>query len=112
MSQAPKQKRTPPLETKLGGKVYKLFFVPRSKLGKDTYGDCDPPELKKPKIRVAEDLSPLKTLDIVIHESLHASAWELLSEEWIAETASNIARTLDSLGWKRESNGQRLQTGE
>jgi len=64
-------------------------------------GDCDPPETKGKKIRIAKDLSPQEELEVVIHESLHAADW-YKDEEWVEVVAKDISNLLWRIGWRKE----------
>lgn len=79
----------------INGRRYDLRFVPRLK----NYGDCDPPTVKKKQIRVRQSLRGRLRLDTIIHELLHAALWEV-REEWVDQTATDIARILDKLGYR------------
>jgi len=79
----------------INGRRYDLRFVPRLK----NYGDCDPPNVKNKQIRVRQSLRGRLRLDTIIHELLHAALWEV-REEWVDQTATDIARILDKLGYR------------
>ena len=64
-------------------------------------GDCDPPEATNPTIRICATLQGEELLDTLIHECLHASAFQILDEEYVLATATDIARELWALGWRR-----------
>lgn len=86
------------MRIKICGKIWQLRFVPT--LGDGKAGDCDPPEAKSKTIRVLSRLRGERQLDILIHEMLHAADWHR-SEEWVEETASDIARSLYRLGYRK-----------
>lgn len=62
-------------------------------------GECDPPTKPNKEIRVRSTLSKEETLEIWIHEMLHACHWDL-AEEAISETAEDIAQALIKLGYR------------
>ena len=86
------------MRLKILGKIWQLRFVPT--LGDGKGGDCDPPSAKSKTIRVLSNLKGEKRLEIIIHEMLHAADWHR-SEEWVSETASDIARALTRLGYRK-----------
>ena len=63
-------------------------------------GFCEPPGYKGKRIVIKANMPPRRELDTIIHELLHAACWDL-DEECISETATDIARVLDSLGYRR-----------
>jgi len=65
-------------------------------------GDCDAPTVPRKTIRVNPDLPPERHLDVTLHELLHASDWHK-DEEWVAQVATDVARVLWRLGYRRES---------
>lgn len=100
------------MRTKLFHRIWDVIFVPRAQLkGKkkaranvldeDDRGDCDSPDTKNKKIRIANDLPPQEELEVIIHEALHACDW-YKDEEWVELTAEDIARLLTKLGYRRQ----------
>ena len=86
------------MRVKLAGKRYKIV------LSDFTYsGECDSPETKDKKIRLKRGLRGLFLLDTIVHESLHACLW-MADEEGIAQTASDIAKVLWRLGYRRQDS--------
>lgn len=69
--------------------------------GKKYWGKCDPPCAKDKTIQVLASLKNEDELDTVIHEVLHASAWDVLGESFVNDTASDLARLLWRLGYRR-----------
>jgi hypothetical protein len=61
---------------------------------------CDPPDRTRRTIRIREGLSPERELDVLIHEMLHGAYWDLC-EEAIEATATDIARALFEMGYRR-----------
>ena len=64
------------------------------------YASCDPPDSKDPEITIADGLQyNEKTLELLIHESLHACNWDK-SEEKVTRTAKDISRFLWRIGYR------------
>ena len=84
--------------------VWRLIWVDKKKLGRGTWGDCDPPSKPKRLIRLRDDLEPKEELRVLVHEFLHACAW-WADEEWVNDASTDIASTLWRLGW-RKSEGK------
>ncbi len=57
-------------------------------------GVCEPPDVKGKRIIIRDCMGLELLLDTFIHEQIHAAAHELLSEEWINATSSDIARNI------------------
>ena len=84
------------------GKVWRLVWVglgerPRSSgstMGDRTRGECEHPEVKGKKIFVRDHMPDAETLEVLIHEQLHAAGFVLLSEEWVTHTAHDLARNV------------------
>jgi hypothetical protein len=72
----------------------------------DDYGICDD---DKKTITIRAGLSRLRTVDIVLHELLHASAFELLSESFVSRQAEDSANALMKLGLLSETNENSLR---
>lgn len=89
------------------GKQYELTFeerLPRLPDGRKAAGWCDHPETVGKKIRIRQGMTEEQTLDTLIHEMLHAAAWQI-KEELVEEFSSNAAEILCRLGWtKREDS--------
>lgn len=58
------------------------------------WGTCDEPWLVGKRIIVRDHLTPEMTLDVFIHELLHAAGYALLAEAWVTETASDMTRAI------------------
>lgn len=81
------------------GKRYRFTFTRR--LARRTAGECDHPEAPPPRrIRVSPDLDEEEKLTIIIHEILHAADWSK-EEWWVEQAATDIARILWRLGYRR-----------
>jgi len=68
-----------------------IEFVQKSDIPKKTWGDCNN---KTKVIRVRTDLCDLNVLDTFLHEMLHASNYVCFSEEFVEQTATQMAKAL------------------
>ncbi len=84
-------------------KRYKILFVNKSKLGKDTLGTCDSPQDKDKEIKVYKNLSPKESLITELHESLHSCLFDL-DEPAIDEISTDIGEFLWKLGYRKQKN--------
>lgn len=82
----------------IGGRRYAIVL--NARLG-DSHGVCTDPELPGATIRIDKDLTAAELLEALIHEALHASAYQLLSEDWVSEAGHDIATLLLRLGYTR-----------
>lgn len=91
------------------GKEYKYV---RSRKLKDKSGYCSNPSFKKKRriISVAADLKDKDELEINIHEFMHACGW-FADEEWIDESASDIAAALWELGYRKDESKKTPEKG-
>lgn len=87
------------LRVTIRGKRWNLIFVPE--LPNNDRGDCQGPHIRNKKIRIREGMREKTTLEILLHEILHAANWDL-DEQAIQETAEAQADILWSLGYRRE----------
>lgn len=75
---------------------FDIRFVDRG-IPNDMDGFCEASTSSKPaRIRIRRDLSRDRTLEVTIHELLHAARWSM-SEEAVTTIAADIARTLIAL---------------
>ena len=73
---------------------------------KTCYGQCDHPNSVRPEIRINSRLKGgVKLMDTLIHESLHASNWDL-SEEFVTQFAEDMSRILWRLGYRGPGDHQ------
>ena len=80
------------MQIKLGNnEIWTVNFVSKKEMPKKTWGDCNN---KTKTIRVRTDLSDLNVLDTFIHEMLHASNYVCFSEEFVEQTATQMAKAL------------------
>jgi hypothetical protein len=84
------------------GKRWTLKLVPKHER-RGHYGLCDHPESADKTITVESNHDDERVLDTVLHELLHAGAWNL-DEEIVSQWATDAARILKKLGWKRETD--------
>ena len=80
-------------------KRYTLRWVPRLK---DKRGDCDPPHGQGKTIRIEMGQDEHLEFDTLIHEFLHAGLWDI-DEEAVEQLATDMARTLWKLGYRRSA---------
>lgn len=81
----------------LHGRHWNLTFVPN--LGPNR-GVCDSPTTPGKAIKIQSGLKGEELLEVLIHEALHACAWNL-DEDAVTVTAEDIARMLWKLGYRR-----------
>jgi len=84
---------------KLRRKVWELIYVPKL----SSLGLCDAPDRRSKKIKIQKSLKGRLKLEIIIHESLHACAWDL-DEEAVTETAKDISRLLWREGYRHKDD--------
>lgn len=82
------------------GKRYRLSFVRRRS---DYLGTCDPPGTPGKTLKIVKGLDEAETLDVILHEILHAADWHR-SEEWVDQVATDISKILWRLGYRRTEN--------
>lgn len=63
----------------------------------DDDGYCSDPRDASPTIGVRRGLGIERTLDVVIHECLHAAAWHYRTEEEIEAEATDLAAVIMSI---------------
>lgn len=76
-------------------------FVRRYLRG-DADGYCDPPDKPGKQIVIHSGLHGEKSLEILLHELLHAGQWHL-DEGVVRELARDLARILTRDGWRRHA---------
>lgn len=86
------------------GKRWNLSFVRKSRK-RGWAGICSPPDQPNRSITIESGHSPLRELELVIHESIHATCFPL-DEEFVTESAADIARILWRLGWRKQGPKQ------
>jgi hypothetical protein len=73
-------------------------FTPR--IRGDRRGECDHPEHAGKEIRIITGQTQVDELDTVLHECFHACFW-IVDEEIVEQSATDIAKLLIRLGWKK-----------
>jgi hypothetical protein len=76
----------------IGGRRYRLNARAPLKIA-EFYGDCSPPNARRPQIRIARDARGSDFVDTLIHELIHARWWAL-DEDEVSEFASEIVAIL------------------
>jgi hypothetical protein len=87
------------MQVTIRGQAIELQFTNR--LSRDCDGNCDEPKTQPRKIRVRKSLIGKRKLEVILHEFLHASYWDL-DEEAIDTTARDIAAILWKLGYRND----------
>jgi hypothetical protein len=99
------------MRIRMRGHTWDLQWAPKGEtifeegatlLARSEHGVCESPAVKGKRILIREGLKPEVELETVLHELLHASAFEVLAEEFVQATAADLARALTRLGWKRD----------
>lgn len=93
-----------PLTFLLNGKRWQFLrtrITEKMPDGSRIYGRCSPPDARPKKVEVDDRIKGELELDTVIHELLHASAWDVLDEGFVDGTASGIARVLWRIGYRK-----------
>lgn len=86
------------MQITVNGVAYILEYSKRMKCK----GHCDRPDKPAPKIRIRSGMTEGMELRTLIHELLHASAFDPLSEEFVEQASNDIAAVLNALGWRKE----------
>jgi hypothetical protein len=86
------------MRVKVGGKYYNLHFT---RLKGKAWGYCDPPNTPQKRIWIHNRMGSKKTMEILIHEMLHALSWHI-DEDHVAQAAHDMATVLDKVGYKRD----------
>lgn len=71
-----------------------------ARLPDGVYGDCDPPETPRRKIRLRKGMSERRMLEVLIHEVWHAADWSR-DELFVSESARDMAEILWKMGYRR-----------
>ena len=64
------------------------------RMGLTTIGSCDEPWLKGKRMIIRDNLDLERTLDVFIHEHLHAGGYAVLAEEWVGAMGTDLARNI------------------
>lgn len=86
------------MRVKILGKCWDVQWVPKGEsipgiMNKSDHGVCQSPRVKGKKIFLREGLSPVETLDAVLHELLHAADWDK-DDEWVTDAGHDLARAV------------------
>ena len=81
------------------GVRWKLLFR-RIHGNSKAWGLCD---IKRREVTIDERTKPVKRLETILHELLHATCWDL-SEECVTDFGRDAARILTKLGYSNESD--------
>jgi hypothetical protein len=71
-----------------------------ARLPDGVYGDCDPPDTPRRKIRLRKGMSERRHLEVLIHEVWHAADWSR-DEAFVSESARDMAEILWRMGYRR-----------
>jgi hypothetical protein len=90
------------MQITIRGKRFSLRWVTRLTDGKGNQlaGDCDAPHTPSKTIRIVKGQTEHAEFDVLIHEMLHAGLWDI-KEDAVEQLATDIARTLWRLGWRK-----------
>jgi len=96
---------------RIRNKKWQIRFVNSDQISRYSYGECDWPQTKNPKIFVRRYLSDAQLLNTTIHEILHAVRPELC-EEAVMETANILSAGLRKMGiqMSKRQNSNRKST--
>ena len=81
--------------------------IERASLPNGDYGNCDHPSVKGKRIRIQRNLDGLPLLETLLHEMLHAAAWEQWDEEFVERLANDLAKALDRYGYRLDDQAHR-----
>lgn len=84
------------MRAKIRGHEWSLRYVKKV----DKKGHRGEADISSMKIKVKKGMSSLDTLEVTLHELLHAAYWDL-DEEAITEAARDISKVLHRLGYRR-----------
>lgn len=81
------------MKIRIMGKVWEFSFCPHEEMGRKA-GACDHPSKRNKSIDIWEDLRGEECLDTIIHECLHAGAYNILDEYFCERLGTDIARVI------------------
>lgn len=96
------------MKVRILGKAWTLLFARSKDLPHDRLGECDPPHKRGRAVKVSEHLRGRKLADVVMHECLHAAAFDVLGEDFVTQVTTDISRVL----WKPEVLSRLLDDDE
>lgn len=82
------------IRIKIRGIGWRIRFVKASEI-RGKYGDCDPPGVKNPLIRLWYSMRGKQALEHTLHEPIHAAVPHMAEEDVIV-----LARAQTELLWK------------
>lgn len=82
-----------PMKIRILGKTWDLRFPPHEEMGGKA-GSCDHPGQRNKSIDVWDELRGEECLDTIIHECLHAGAYNVLGEHFCEQIGTDIARAV------------------
>lgn len=85
---------------KIDGKSFSVFIRVTKDMDPGDAGICHK-RGNKFFISVRPDLPARKTLEVIIHEFLHAADWQK-DEEWVQDTGRSLALLLYAVGYRSE----------
>ena len=92
------------MHIKIRNKIWELVREEIQELteeGEEMKGYCEPASKKSKKIVVDSRLKDREELEILIHEMLHASQWDL-DETVVQHSAEDFAKVLWKLGYRKD----------
>ena len=90
------------MKVKINGQTWRLDRPEPPYWANTPNGECDAPEVPNKRMWVRASLEGEQELDILLHEMLHASAYHVLAEEFVTQTATDIAHALWKLGYRKK----------
>ena len=85
------------IKSSFNGREYTVRYTTMRK----NRGSCDHPGKKSPEILIDKRLKGVEELEVSIHEMLHALAFKMFDEEWVFDSAIDLAKALYELGWRK-----------
>lgn len=82
------------------GKRWTLKLVPKT-TRRGHFGICDHPDDAGKTITVEANHDDERVLNTILHECLHAGAWNL-DEGVVTQWSNDVAKILIGLGWRKE----------
>ncbi len=82
------------------GKRWELKFLKRVDPA-NSLGLCEHPREYRKAICIKAGLEPREELDVLLHELTHAGAFDLLDEGYVDQWATDAAKILWRLGWRK-----------
>ena len=85
------------IKSSFNGREYTVRYT----VMKKNRGSCDHPGKNNPEILIDKRLKGVEELEVSIHEMLHALAFKMFDEEWVFDSAIDLAKALYELGWRK-----------